>query len=88
MTGTIEQLVIDAVADVLGRQPDAVRLADDLTDALGADQLDVMEIVCEIEERSGLKLPTAAENAKTVGDLIAAVKSAEQRRARPSEGKP
>lgn len=80
----VEQLVIEVVADVLGRNTEAVVCRDDhLADDLGVDELDLTNIVCEIETRAGIELPTGAENAVTVADLIAAARQA--RDAGPSE---
>lgn len=41
---------------------------------LGADSLDVMEIVMAMEEEFGVKLPdNEVANLKTVGDVVAAI---------------
>jgi acyl carrier protein len=74
----IAELVIGAVAETLGRAAETISLADDLSDDLGADQRDVTDIIELIERRSGIALPTDLEDARTVGDLVAAVKSLER----------
>jgi acyl carrier protein len=63
--------VLDILVEQLGVQqaqltPDA-RIEEDL----GADSLDVMEIVMAVEERFGLSLPDEmSERVSTVGDLL------------------
>ncbi len=68
----IEQLVIEGVADMLGRDAGEVCRDDHLAEDLGVDELDLLNIVCEIETRAGIELPSTAESAMTVADLIAA----------------
>ena len=47
-----------------------------LNDDLGADSLDIFQIVLEIEETFGIEIAnTQAEQLKTVGDIIGYIKS-------------
>lgn len=75
-TRPIEPNVIAAVASVLNQRREDVRLDDDLRRDLGADDLDVTEIVSAIEGRLGVSLPDTACDAALVGDLLAAVRAA------------
>ena len=46
-----------------------------LVDDLGADSLDVLEIIMSIEDEFNIKIPTnGAENIVTVGDAFEAIK--------------
>lgn len=46
-----------------------------LTNDLGADSLDSVELIMSIEQKFGISIPEeAAENIKTVGDIIEYVK--------------
>ena len=65
------EVVRDILVDALGVTRD--QLTDDprLTDDLGADSLDVVEITMAVEERLGLSVSDEqAEKVKTVGDLF------------------
>ena len=68
----VNQLGVDAAAVV----PKA-KFAEDL----GADSLDVVELVMAMEEGFGIDIPdTEAENIKTVEDAINYIKSAEEKK--------
>lgn len=46
-----------------------------LTNDLGADSLDSVELIMSIEQKFGISIPEdAAENIKTVGDIISYIK--------------
>ena len=46
-----------------------------LTNDLGADSLDTVELIMSIEQKFGISIPEdAAENIKTVGDIISYIK--------------
>lgn len=66
-----------AIADVLDIDEDKITPDSKFVDDLGADSLDVLEIVMGIEEEFGIKIPTeSTENIKTVGDAFEAIKEA------------
>lgn len=52
----IEQGVCALVADVLGRRPEEVALTSRLMDDLGAESLDYLDIVFQLEDRFGVKI--------------------------------
>lgn len=65
------QLVVDILVGQLGVEPDQVTLNASIQEELGADSLDVMEIIMAIEERFDVTVPDAvSERVKTVGDLM------------------
>ena len=56
--------------------PERLRADTDLTLELGADSLDVVELIMAFEERLGVSIDDAeAEGVRTFGDLIALVRS-------------
>ena len=52
----IEERVCQLVADVLGRRRDEVRVTSRLMDDLGAESLDYLDIVFQLEDRFGVKI--------------------------------
>jgi acyl carrier protein len=64
-------LLREAVADVLAAQPDAVTEQARFREDLGADSLDLIEIVTQLEERTGIPLPQAKlEHINTVAQAL------------------
>ena len=68
-------MVFDKVKDLISEQLDVK--ADDITedsniqDDLGADSLDVVDLVMAIEDEFGVEIPEdQVENIKTVGDIV------------------
>ena len=60
--------LIKAVADVLDLDPATITADSKFVDDLGADSLDVLEIVMGIEEEFGIQVPTdEAQSIVTVG---------------------
>jgi acyl carrier protein len=67
-------MVRECVADVFGISPDSVTLATRLGEDLGADSLDLVEIMSRIEARSGIVVePSRLTSVTTVGDACAAL---------------
>lgn len=65
------QLVVDILVCQLGVEPGQVTLNAGIQEELGADSLDVMEIIMAIEERFDVTVPDdVSERVKTVGDLM------------------
>ncbi|MCW3836669.1 acyl carrier protein [Sphingomonas canadensis] len=60
------------VVDHLGVEADEVKPEASFIDDLGADSLDIVELVMAFEEEFGVEIPDdAAEKIQTVGDAIA-----------------
>ncbi len=65
------------IAEVLSIDPEEITLNTTFVDDLGADSLDVFQIVMGIEEEFDIEIPTdAAEKIVTVGDAVEQIKNA------------
>ena len=65
------------VAEVLNVEPEEVTMASTFVDDLGADSLDVFQIVMGIEEEFDIEIPAeVAEKIATVGDAVELIKNA------------
>lgn len=65
------------IAEVLNVNPDEITMNTTFVDDLGADSLDVFQIVMGIEEEFDIEIPTdAAEKIVTVGDAVEQIKNA------------
>ena len=68
-------MVFDKIKDIIVEQldveEDAVTMEASITDDLGADSLDVVDLVMSIEESFDVEiLDEEVENIKTVGDIV------------------
>ena len=62
------------IVDQLDTAPEDVSLASSFTDDLGADSLDMVELIMAIEEKMGVRIEQKeARNLTTVGDVLAFV---------------
>ncbi len=67
----IESKVRGIVAEQLGVGEDEIKLESSFVEDLGADSLDIVELVMAMEEEFEVEIPDEeAENIKTVGDAI------------------
>ena len=66
----IEQKVIDIVVEELDVSRDQVTLETRFVDDLGADSLDLAELVMKFEDDFDLDIPENQEQISTVGDAI------------------
>ena len=65
------------IAEVLNIEPEDVTMADTFVDDLGADSLDIFQIIMGIEEEFDIEIPNeAAEQIVTVGDAVEQIKNA------------
>ena len=65
------------VAEVLNVEPEEVTMASTFVDDLGADSLDVFQIIMGIEEEFDIEIPSeVAEKIATVGDAVDQIKNA------------
>ncbi len=63
--------VLDILVEQLGVQPDQLTPDARLEEDLGADSLDKVEIIMNVDERFGISVPDElAERVSTVGDLF------------------
>ena len=61
----------ELVADQLGVEEDEVTMEATMQDDLGADSLDLVDLVMSVEEEFGVKVADEdLENIKTVGDIV------------------
>jgi len=68
-TSTIEAKVKSIIADQLGVGEDEIKPESSFIEDLGADSLDIVELVMAMEEEFEVEIPDEeAENIKTVGD--------------------
>lgn len=59
------------MVDQLDVEEDAVSMEANIIDDLGADSLDVVDLVMSLEEEFDLEIPDdQVENIKTVGDIV------------------
>ena len=68
----IKAKVVEIIVDKLGVKESEVTPEATFTNHLGADSLDIVELIMEFEKAFDLQIPDeAAENISTVGDVIA-----------------
>ena len=71
MEKSVEQKVIDIIVEQLGVGADEVTLEASFIDDLGADSLDLVELIMAMEEEFGLEISDQdAEKILTVQDVI------------------
>ncbi|MCI6675987.1 MAG: acyl carrier protein [Clostridiales bacterium] len=65
------------IAEVLNVDADEISMETTFVDDLGADSLDIFQIIMGIEEEFDVEIPNeAAEHIVTVGDAVDQIKSA------------
>ena len=65
------------IAEELNVDTEDITMATTFVDDLGADSLDIFQIIMGIEEEFDIEIPQeAAENIVTVGDAVEQIKSA------------
>ncbi|MBQ7572729.1 MAG: acyl carrier protein [Clostridia bacterium] len=71
----ILERVKSVIVDQLGVDEDDITMEASFIDDLGADSLDIVELVMGLETEFDLEIPdTQAENIKTVGDAVNYIK--------------
>ena len=71
MSATIEQQVKAIIAENLGVAEDEIKNTSSFIDDLGADSLDIVELVMQMEEQFEVEIPDEeAENIKTVQNAV------------------
>ncbi|ACB61359.1 MULTISPECIES: acyl carrier protein [Exiguobacterium] len=76
---TKEQILVDvqeAIAEKLGKEQSEITLDKSFKDDLGADSLEVMELVMDLEDKFEITIEDdQAENLKTVGDVVSYIET-------------
>ena len=68
--GTLNPKIKDIIVEQLGVDPEKVKTEASFIDDLGADSLDIVELVMAMEEEFDLEIPDEdAEKLKTVSDV-------------------
>ena len=67
----MEEKIVDLIADKLCKKKEQVVLTARLVEDLGADSLDVVELIMAFEDEFGFSLPDEEiASMKTVGDIV------------------
>lgn len=67
----VEEKVIQVIAEQLSLREDDIHLTSNFVDNLGADSLDIVELIMEMEEEFDLEIPDEeVEKMLTVGDVV------------------
>ncbi len=65
----------DIIVEQLGVESDDVKIESSFVDDLGADSLDIVELIMALEEEFNLEIPDEeAEKIATVGDVVDYIK--------------
>ena len=73
---SVEERVIDIVCENLGVNKEQVTRQTSFQEDVGADSLDIVELVMELEEEFDLSIPDEdAEKIQTVGNAVAYITS-------------
>ncbi|KRT73162.1 MAG: acyl carrier protein, acyl carrier protein [Deltaproteobacteria bacterium CSP1-8] len=73
---SVEKRVKEIVAEQLGKDANEVTSEASFIDDLGADSLDIVELVMAMEDEFGIEIPDEeAEKIKTVKDVIEYIKA-------------
>jgi acyl carrier protein len=68
---TIAEDVKQIIAEILNLDPDEIDLENTFTDDLGADSLDIFQIIMGIESKFDIEIPTEkVEGMSTVGEAM------------------
>ena len=66
----------EIIADKLGDNEDEITMESTFIDDLGADSLDIVELIMSLEEELEIEIPDEdAEKFKTVGDVVEYINS-------------
>ena len=75
---SVPERVIDIVAEQLGADKEKIKPETSFVNDLGADSLDTVELVMELEEEFDINIPEdAAEKIQTVGEAIKFIEEAQ-----------
>ncbi|MFR5601282.1 MAG: acyl carrier protein [Lachnospiraceae bacterium] len=67
----------EIIAEVLNIEPEEITMTSTFVDDLGADSLDIFQIIMGIEEEFDIEIPNeSAEHIVSVGDAVEQIKNA------------
>lgn len=67
----MKEKVISLIADKLGKKASQITLESKLVEDLGADSLDIVELIITFEDEFGISLPDEeVAKMKTIGDVV------------------
>ena len=67
----VSEKIIALLADQFGKEESEIELSMDIAEDLGADSLDVVELLMSIEDEFGVEIPDEeVENLHTIGDVV------------------
>ena len=76
----IDQRVKDIIVEQLGVKPDQVTAEAKFVEDLGADSLDIVELIMALEEEFGIEVPDEqAEKLLNVGDVVKYIEENQQK---------
>ena len=74
-TANVEQKVKNIIADQLGVGEDEIKISSSFIEDLGADSLDIVELVMAMEEEFDIEIPDEdAEKIQTIADAISYIR--------------
>jgi acyl carrier protein len=74
---SVQERVINIVAEQLGVEKEKIKMESNFVNDLGADSLDTVELVMELEEEFDINIPDdAAEKIQTVGQAVSHIDGA------------
>ncbi len=74
---SVEERVVEIVAEQLGVEKEKIKRESNFVNDLGADSLDTVELVMELEEEFDINIPDeSAEKIQTVGEAIEHIEKA------------
>ena len=69
--GSMKEKVISLIADKLGKKASQITLESKLVEDLGADSLDIVELIITFEDEFGISLPDEeVAKMKTIDDVV------------------
>ena len=81
IVASVEERVIDIVCENLGVNKEQVNRTTSFQEDMGADSLDIVELVMELEEEFEITIPDdQAEKIKTVGEAIDYIEREQQKK--------
>ena len=76
---SVQERVIDIVAEQLGADKEKVNIDTNFVNELGDDSLDTVKLVMELEEEFDINIPDdAAEKIQTIGEAVKHIEETEK----------